>query len=81
MLQVNVAQLHDDNREALALVWVAGREGGTAVRREAAASASLIDAGIVFTLERWRASAPAAPHRPRMKRCRSSGGRPDFASW
>ena len=42
MLQVNVAQLHDDNREALALVWVAGREGGTAVRREAAASASLI---------------------------------------
>ena len=42
MLQVNVAQLHDDNREALALVWVAGREGATAVRREAAASASLI---------------------------------------
>ena len=42
MLQVNVARLHDDNREALALDWVAGREGGTAVRREAAAAASLI---------------------------------------
>ena len=43
MLQVNVARLHEDNREALALAWVAGREGGTAaVRREAAASASLI---------------------------------------
>src|SRR5688572_3550557 len=42
MLQVNVARLHEDNREALSLAWVAGREGGTAVRREAAASASLI---------------------------------------
>ena len=42
MLQVNVARLHDDNREALSLAWVAGREGGTAVRREAAASAALI---------------------------------------
>jgi HPr kinase/phosphorylase len=42
MLQVNVARLHDDNREALALAWVAGRDAGTAVRREAAASASLI---------------------------------------
>ena len=42
MLQVNVARLHDDNREALSLAWVAGREGGTAVRREAAAAASLI---------------------------------------
>ncbi|MGQ0654934.1 MAG: HPr(Ser) kinase/phosphatase [Betaproteobacteria bacterium] len=42
MLQVNVARLHEDNREALALDWVAGREAGTAVRREAAASASLI---------------------------------------
>jgi HPr kinase/phosphorylase len=42
MLQVNVARLHDDNREALALAWVAGREGGTAVRREAAAAAALI---------------------------------------
>jgi HPr kinase/phosphorylase len=42
MLQVNVARLHEDNREALALAWVAGREAGTAVRREAAAAASLI---------------------------------------
>jgi HPr kinase/phosphorylase len=42
MRQVNVARLHEDNREALALAWVAGREGGTAVRREAAQAASLI---------------------------------------
>jgi|SRR6478609_6630486 HPr kinase/phosphorylase len=42
MLQVNVARLHDDNREALALAWVAGRDGGTTVRREAAAAAALI---------------------------------------
>ena len=42
MLQVNVARLHEDNREALSLAWVAGREGGTAVRREAAAAAALI---------------------------------------
>jgi HPr kinase/phosphorylase len=42
MLQVDVARLHEDNREALSLAWVAGREGGTAVRREAAAAAELI---------------------------------------
>jgi HPr kinase/phosphorylase len=42
MHQVNVARLHDDNREALSLTWVAGRDGGTAVRREAAVAASLI---------------------------------------
>jgi HPr kinase/phosphorylase len=42
MLQGNVARLHDDTREALALAWIAGREGGTAVRREAAQAASLI---------------------------------------
>ncbi len=42
MLQVEVARLHDDNREALALAWVAGRSSEAAVRREAAASASLI---------------------------------------
>jgi HPr kinase/phosphorylase len=42
MLQVNVARLHEDNREALSLAWVAGREGATTVRREAAAAASLI---------------------------------------
>src|ERR1041384_268490 len=42
MLQVNVARLHDDNREVLSLAWVAGREGGTTVRREAAQAAALI---------------------------------------
>ena len=42
MLQVNVTRLHEDNCEALALAWVAGREGDTAVRRESAASAALI---------------------------------------
>src|SRR5438874_2385555 len=42
MLQVNVARLHDDTREVLSLAWIAGREGGTTVRREAAAAASLI---------------------------------------
>ena len=42
MLQVNVARLHDDNREALSLAWVAGREGGAAVRREAASTGALI---------------------------------------
>jgi HPr kinase/phosphorylase len=42
MLQVNVARLHDDNREALSLAWVAGREGRNAVRREAAAAGALI---------------------------------------
>jgi HPr kinase/phosphorylase len=42
MLQVDVARLHDDNREALSLAWLAGRDGSTAVRREAVASASLI---------------------------------------
>jgi len=42
MLQVNVTQLHEDNRDALALAWVAGRDSETVVRREAAASAALI---------------------------------------
>src|SRR4051812_23701836 len=42
MLQVEVARLHDDNREALSLAWVAGRGGASTVQREAAASASLI---------------------------------------
>ena len=42
MLQVNVTQLHEDNRDALALAWVAGRDSDTVVRREAAASAALI---------------------------------------
>ncbi|HEY6821934.1 MAG TPA: HPr(Ser) kinase/phosphatase [Burkholderiales bacterium] len=42
MLQVDVARLHDDNREPLSLAWVAGRGAASAVRREAALSASLI---------------------------------------
>jgi HPr kinase/phosphorylase len=42
MLQVNVTQLHEDNRDALALAWVAGRDGSTVVRREAAANAALV---------------------------------------
>ena len=42
MLQVNVAQLHDENREALSLAWVGGREGGIVVRSQAAADAALI---------------------------------------
>src|SRR6185369_7433006 len=42
MLQVEVARLHDDNREALSLAWVAGRSTAASVRREAAAQASLI---------------------------------------
>jgi HPr kinase/phosphorylase len=42
MLQVNVARLHDDNREALSLAWIAGREAGSAVQREAAQAAALI---------------------------------------
>jgi HPr kinase/phosphorylase len=42
MLQVDVARLHDDNCAALSLAWIAGRDAPGAVRREAAASASLI---------------------------------------
>ena len=42
MLQVNVTRLHDDNRAVLQLAWIAGQDGSTAVRREAAASAALI---------------------------------------
>ncbi len=42
MHQVSVARLHEDNREALALAWVAGRDAATAVRRDEAASASQI---------------------------------------
>jgi HPr kinase/phosphorylase len=42
MLQVNVTQLHEDNREALALAWVAGRDSSGVVRAEAAASGALI---------------------------------------
>jgi HPr kinase/phosphorylase len=42
MLQVNVTRLHEDNREALGLSWIAGHDGSAAVRREAAASAALV---------------------------------------
>ena len=42
MHQVSVARLHEDNREALALAWIAARDAGTAVRREAAESAALV---------------------------------------
>ena len=42
MRQVSVKQLHDDNRESLALTWLAGQESPAKVRREAAASAALI---------------------------------------
>jgi HPr kinase/phosphorylase len=42
MLQVSVAQLHEDNCHALSLAWVGGREGRTVVRRESAAAAALI---------------------------------------
>ena len=42
MLQVDIARLHDDNREALSLAWVAGRGATAAVRGEAVTSASLI---------------------------------------
>lgn len=42
MRQVSVKRLHDDNREALALAWLAAQDSATVVRREAAASAALI---------------------------------------
>ncbi|HEX5611316.1 MAG TPA: HPr(Ser) kinase/phosphatase [Burkholderiales bacterium] len=42
MRQVNVKRLYEDNRGALALEWVAARESGADIRREAAASAALI---------------------------------------
>jgi len=42
MQQVNVKRLHEDNREALALAWIAGRDAATFVRRDPAASAALI---------------------------------------
>jgi HPr kinase/phosphorylase len=42
MLQVNVTRLHEDNRDALALAWVAGRGAEVVVRREAFAAAALI---------------------------------------
>ena len=42
MSQVNVARLHEDNGSALSLAWVAGQDGGAALRRDAASAAALI---------------------------------------
>jgi len=42
MRQVSVKRLHDDNREALALAWLAAQDSAAVVRREAAATAALI---------------------------------------
>ena len=42
MQQVNVKRLHEVNREALALAWVAGRDADPALRREPGAAAALI---------------------------------------
>ena len=42
MQQVNVKRLHEANRDALALAWIAGRDADTVVRGEPAASAALI---------------------------------------
>jgi HPr kinase/phosphorylase len=42
MQQVDVKRLHEDNREALALAWIAGRNADTFVRRDPATSAALI---------------------------------------
>jgi HPr kinase/phosphorylase len=42
MRQVNVTRLHEDNGEALALAWLAGRDGGTVLRLEAETSAALV---------------------------------------
>jgi HPr kinase/phosphorylase len=42
MPQVSVKQLHEDNRDALALAWLAGREAGTMLERTPDAAAALI---------------------------------------
>jgi HPr kinase/phosphorylase len=42
MQQVNVKRLHEANREALALAWIAGRSADPVVRREPGAAAALI---------------------------------------
>ena len=42
MQQVNVKRLHEANRDALALAWIAGRDADTVVRRDPTASAALI---------------------------------------
>jgi HPr kinase/phosphorylase len=43
MLQINVAQLYEDNREKLGLAWIGGRAGGaTPLRRDSTEVASLV---------------------------------------
>jgi len=42
MPQVSVKQLHEDNGDALALAWLAGRDAGTTLERTPATSAALI---------------------------------------
>ncbi len=43
MLQISVAQLYEDNREKLGLVWVGGQRGGTTlVRRDVADAPALV---------------------------------------
>jgi HPr kinase/phosphorylase len=43
MLQISVAQLHEDNREKLGLAWIAGRPGGEEfVRRDTTDGAALV---------------------------------------
>jgi len=42
MPQVNVARLHNDNADALSLVWIEGRDGGGALSLESANAATLI---------------------------------------
>src|SRR5258706_6180462 len=43
MLQINVAQLYDDNREKLGLAWIGGKAGGaTWLRRDSAGGAALV---------------------------------------
>src|SRR5258706_6503182 len=43
MLQINVAQLYEDNREKLGLAWIGGKAGGaTPLRRDSTEGASLV---------------------------------------
>jgi len=43
MLQINVAQLYEDNREKLGLAWIGGKAGGaTPLRRDSTEVASLV---------------------------------------
>src|SRR5882672_4255476 len=43
MLQINVAQLYEDNREKLGLAWLGGKAGGTTLlRRDSTEVAALV---------------------------------------